>query len=129
MAYDLISDVYIRICSGLLSVAVIKHHAPKHLGQERVCFHLKLTIVHHDGKSGQELWWGTWRQALMERPWRNPAYWLAPHGLLSLLSYTIQGHLLNSGITLQHQLSTKIPQDLPTGQSDGGNSSTDISSS
>ena len=90
---------------------------------------LPFKAYNHDGKSGQELWWGTWRQALMERPWRNPAYWLAPHGLLSLLSYTIQGHLLNSGITLQHQLSTKIPQDLPTGQSDGGNSSTDISSS
>jgi hypothetical protein len=29
---------------------------------------------------------GTWRQELMQRPWRSAAYWLAPHGLLSLLS-------------------------------------------
>jgi hypothetical protein len=26
---------------------------------------------------------GTWRQELMQRPWRGAAYWLAPHGLLS----------------------------------------------
>jgi hypothetical protein len=28
---------------------------------------------------------GTWRQELMQRPWRSVAYWLASHGLLSLL--------------------------------------------
>jgi hypothetical protein len=28
---------------------------------------------------------GTWRQELMQRPWRSAAYWLAQHGLLSLL--------------------------------------------
>jgi hypothetical protein len=27
---------------------------------------------------------GTWRQELMQRPWRGAASWLAPHGLLSL---------------------------------------------
>jgi hypothetical protein len=29
---------------------------------------------------------GIWRQELMKRPWRNADYWLAAHGLLSLLS-------------------------------------------
>ena len=29
----------------------------------------------------------TWRQELMQRPWRNVPYWLASPGLLSLLSY------------------------------------------
>ena len=28
---------------------------------------------------------GTWRQELMQRPWRRAAYWLVLHGLLSLL--------------------------------------------
>jgi hypothetical protein len=28
----------------------------------------------------------------MHRPCGNAAYWLAPHGLLSLLSYTTQDH-------------------------------------
>jgi hypothetical protein len=33
---------------------------------------------------------GTWRQELMQRPWRDTAYWLASPGLLSLLSYRTQ---------------------------------------
>jgi hypothetical protein len=39
------------------------------------------------------------KQELMQRPWRNTACWLAPHGLLSLLSYTTQDHLLRGGTT------------------------------
>ena len=35
---------------------------------------------------------GTWRQELMQRPWRGAVYWLAPHDLLSLLSYRSQDH-------------------------------------
>ena len=35
----------------------------------------------------------TWRQELTQRPWRGATYWLAPHGLLSLLSYRTQDHL------------------------------------
>jgi hypothetical protein len=29
---------------------------------------------------------------LMQKPWRGAAYWLAPHDLLSLLSYRTQDH-------------------------------------
>jgi hypothetical protein len=28
---------------------------------------------------------GTWRQELIQRPWRGAAHWLAPHGWLSLI--------------------------------------------
>ena len=28
----------------------------------------------------------------MQRPWRDAAYWLAPHGLLSLISDSTQNH-------------------------------------
>ena len=35
---------------------------------------------------------GTWRQELMQRPWKGAAYWLAPRGLLNLLSYRTQDH-------------------------------------
>jgi hypothetical protein len=35
----------------------------------------------------------------MQRPWRDAAYWLAPRGLLSLLSDRTQDHLPRGGIT------------------------------
>jgi hypothetical protein len=35
---------------------------------------------------------GTWRQELMQRPWRGAAYWFAPHGLLNLLCYRTQDY-------------------------------------
>jgi hypothetical protein len=40
----------------------------------------------------------TWRQELMQRPWRGAAYWLAPHGLLGLLSYRTQNHHTQNGL-------------------------------
>lgn len=43
---------------------------------------------------------GTWMQELMQRPWRSTAYWIAPHDLLSLLSYTTQCHQPRDGTTL-----------------------------
>jgi hypothetical protein len=35
---------------------------------------------------------GTWRQELMQRPWRGAAYWVASLGMLSLFSYRTQDH-------------------------------------
>jgi hypothetical protein len=43
-------------------------------------------IVHHLEKSGQKLK-QDWKEELMQRPWRDVAYWLASYGFLSLLSY------------------------------------------
>jgi hypothetical protein len=34
----------------------------------------------------------TWRQELMQRPWRDVTYWLASPGLLSLLSFRTQDY-------------------------------------
>ena len=51
----------------------------------------------------------------MQRPWRSAAYCLAPHGLLSLLSYRTQDHqprdgTTHSGLGLPHQsLIKKMP--------------------
>ena len=33
----------------------------------------------------------------MQRPWRDAAYWLAPHDLLSLFVYRTQDHLPTGG--------------------------------
>ena len=59
--------------------------------------HLQVT-AHHFGIPEQQLKAGIWRQELMQRPWRNAAYWFVPYGFLNLLSYTPQGHLPNAGI-------------------------------
>ena len=50
---------------------------------------------------------GTYRQELMPRPWRDAVYWLASHGLLSLLSFRTQDHQyrgvpIYNGLTLPH---------------------------
>ena len=42
---------------------------------------------------------GTWRQELMQRPWSSAAHWLAPHGLIRLLSYRTQDHQIRDGTT------------------------------
>ena len=41
----------------------------------------------------------TWRQGLMQRPWKGATGWLVLHGLLSLLSYAQQGHVTRGGTT------------------------------
>jgi hypothetical protein len=44
---------------------------------------------------------GTWRQELMQRPWRGAVYWIASPGLLSLLSYRTQEYQPRDGTTYQ----------------------------
>lgn len=49
------------------------------------------------GKPRQELKADTWRQEQKQKPQRNAACWLAPPGLLSLLSNTTEDHLPRDG--------------------------------
>ena len=62
------------------------------------------TSVHHRRKSGQKLK-QSWNleQELMQKPWRSDAYWIALHGLLSLLSYRTQNQK-PIGSTTHHRL-------------------------
>lgn len=66
---------------------------------------------------------GTQRQKLKPRPWRSAAYWFAPHGLLSLPSYTTwttqrwHSHQWGGPLTLitnQKKKKKECPTDLPT---------------
>jgi hypothetical protein len=60
---------------------------------------------------------GTWRQELMRRPWRCAAYWLAPHGLLSLLSFRCQDHQPRNGTTHNGPVPpTSITKKIPYSQ-------------
>jgi hypothetical protein len=65
---------------------------------------------------------GTWRQELMQRPWKSATYWLASPGLLSLLSYSTRDYQPRDGTThsglgprpfsLDHQLGKFLQLDL-----------------
>jgi hypothetical protein len=73
----------------------------KQVGEERVySAYTSILLFITKGSQGWNLSRpGTWRQELMQRPWRDTAYWLSHHSLLSLLSYRIQGHLPRNGTT------------------------------
>ena len=61
--------------------AVMRHHDKKQVGVERVYLAYSPTSqVPTEDRTG------TWRQELKQKSWRDVPYWLAPHGLLSLLS-------------------------------------------
>jgi hypothetical protein len=64
-----------------VAITVMKHH-----DQSNSAYPSKsqLTIKGIKDRNSSRL--GTWRFELRWRPWRNVTYWLAPHGLLSLLS-------------------------------------------
>jgi hypothetical protein len=73
----------------------------KQVGKERVYSAYTSTLLFIT--KGSQDWnshrAGTWRQELMQRPWKGAAYWLASPGLLSLLSCRTQGHQPRDGIT------------------------------
>ena len=69
------------------------------VGEERVCSSyistLSSFIEGSQGRNTNKV--VTRRQELMQRPWKDAAYWLTPHGLLSLLSYRTHGHQPRDG--------------------------------
>jgi len=78
--------------TGLVQVttARMKRHDLRRLGEERVYFtHSsteQVTIQSSEGRNSHRA--GTWRQELIQRPWRGAAYWHISLGLLlSLLSH------------------------------------------
>ena len=84
-----------------VTIAMMKHHDQNNL--ERKGF-IWLTFPHHCSSSkkvgtGISNRVGIWRQELMQSPWRDAADWLAPHALLSLLSYRTQDHQPREGAT------------------------------
>ena len=73
------ADVFVRV-----TVAVMKHHDQKQLGEEKACLayaSMLLLIIegNQDRKSDTA---GIWRQELMQRPWRGAAHWLAQPAFL-----------------------------------------------
>jgi hypothetical protein len=73
----------------------------KQVGEERVYSAYTSTLLFIT--NGSQEWnshrVGTWRQELMQRPWKNVTYWLASPGLLSLLSHRTQDYQPRDGTT------------------------------
>jgi hypothetical protein len=84
-----------------VSFSSMKHHDQKVSWRGKVLFVLHFHIsVHRQRKLGQELKQGrNLEHELMQRPWRGAAYWLAPYGLLNLLSYRNLDHQPREGTT------------------------------
>lgn len=106
---------------SLPPMAVTKQ-GPKATWGRKVYLFLQLTVP----------LWGTPRHKLKQRTWRqeqkHAAFWLAFHSMPSLLSYI--PHTTHSGPSLPTATinQEKKPLDLPAGQSDGGNFSTEAAS-
>jgi hypothetical protein len=80
------------------------------------CISILLLIIEEskDNKSNRAR---TWMQKLMQRPWRDAAYWLAPYALLILSSYRTQDTIpglapLTMGWALPHQSLIKMSSQL-----------------
>jgi hypothetical protein len=71
-----------------VSIAAKKHHdqTPSGGGKSLFCLHFHTLFIAKGSQNMNSSKVGTWRQELMQRPWRGAAFWLAPCGLLSLLS-------------------------------------------
>lgn len=71
------------------SIAILKHHDQKANWGRKVLFGLYFHVVeHHWRMSGGQIRQGwTWRQEVIQTPWKDAVYWLASQSLLSLLLY------------------------------------------
>lgn len=108
---------------------MIKYHEQKQLGGKRGLFQLTTlgdTLCHsvteksQGRNSEQELGCRT------GEAWRTAVHWLAPRGLLMLLSYMLQCHLPSIRLTERHRLDwggssltacVKLTTQQPSGQS------------
>ena len=77
------------------SIAVMKHHDHKASwgGKGLLGSHCQSSSLEVRSSSRA----GTWRQELMQRPWKSVAFWLTPHDLLNLLSDRTQNHQPRDG--------------------------------
>jgi hypothetical protein len=73
----------------------------KQVGEERVysAYTSTLLFITKGSQDRNSHRAGTWRQELMQSPWKGAAYWLASPGLLSLLFYRTQDYQPRDGTT------------------------------
>jgi hypothetical protein len=76
-----------------VTITVLKHYDQKQIREESVylAYTSILLLIIKGSQDGTQTA-GVWRQELAQRLSKGTAYWLVPHGLLSLLSYRTQDH-------------------------------------
>ena len=70
----------LRLVLVRVSIAVMKQHDQKQVGEERVYLvyvFMALSVMEGSQDRNSNMA-GTWRQELMQRPWWRVAFWLAP---------------------------------------------------
>jgi hypothetical protein len=82
-------DVLVRVCIPAQNIMTKKQVGEERVYSAYISTLLFTTKATQDRNSHRAR---TWRQGLMQRPWRDVTYWLASPGLLSLLSYRTQDH-------------------------------------
>ena len=82
-----------------VSVAAMKHCEQKASrgGKGLFGLHVHITVHPQRSEDSYSRRTGTWRQEVMQRPWRGAAYCLAHHDLLNLLSYIFIVSLASNG--------------------------------
>jgi hypothetical protein len=84
-----------------VTIAVMKHHNQKQTKKARVnlVYTSRSQSITEGSQGRKSNRAGTCEQELMQRPQMDAAYWLAPHGLLSLLPYRTEDPLPRGGPT------------------------------
>jgi hypothetical protein len=83
-----------------VSIVATEHHDQKASWREKDLAYTSTLLFIIEGSRGRNTSsCRTWRQELTQKAWRDAAYWLAPHGLLSLISYRSQDHQARVGPT------------------------------
>jgi hypothetical protein len=73
----------------------------KQVGEERfyLAYNSTFLFIIRGNQDRNSLRAGTWRQELMQKPWRDATYGLAPYDLHNLLSYRTYNHQTRDSIT------------------------------
>ena len=95
------------MCLGV-AVAGMKYHDQKPPGEETHSATEQFTNKSSEGRNSNRA--GNCRQERMQRPWKGAADWLAPHSLLSLLSYLTQAHGSRGGTITTTNFKKKCPK-------------------
>jgi hypothetical protein len=95
------AQYYSDLVLDRVSIPAQNIRTKRQVGEERVysAYTSTLLFITKEGQDRNSHRAGTWRQELMQKPWREAAYWIASPALLSLLAYRAQDYQPRDGTT------------------------------